>query len=539
MYRLQPLIKRLRTFREGQGRFKEMQATRRGARYGAYTLVSLSVAAVMLDTKESPKLSDSVTAISRTATLDLLRSYLVWTALSFPTLVDFSPSALSFLLTTRIPLLPTLTETIVRATFFPQFIPGETAVECLPTLERLRRQNIGSALNYSAEADAVEEVDARDVEASRFKEIERALDVQGEFEKRMQLEGWSPGSSAFAVKVSGIVDPAVLRRASDALQISRPKSLRTMGKEVPYPGFPSDDDSEILNPSLTMSFDAIVKHPTLQQGDCAQLKILWDRLDSLAERAKANGVKLILDAEETWLNPAIDGYTLLLSIKHNKRDPVVYGTYQSYLQRQPAFLTAWIEHAQVNRYSLGLKVVRGGYIVKEKAVGEKEGKPGNGAVWATKDLTDASYDGSVEIVLETLRNQLDRPGNSVPLRVIFGTHNMTSVQTIIETLEAKRLASRTASGKLRMNSEAEGKVNIAQLYGMRDDLSDVVCAAFEPSRSAISMKFIAYGTLRETMPFLSRRAIENKSIMSGPTGAAAERRRVGAELRHRLSFNLF
>lgn len=36
------------------------------------------------------------------------------------------------------------------------------------------------------------------------------------------------------------------------------------------------------------------------------------------------------------------------------------------------------------------------------------------------------------------------------------------------------------------------------------------------------------------MPYLNRRAIENKSILSGEGGAIAERRRVGAEIRRRL-----
>ncbi|WVW83739.1 hypothetical protein I302_105760 [Kwoniella bestiolae CBS 10118] len=541
MSRLQHIFKRLRKSSEGLRQTKGQPSPRSAFRIGSYTLASLSFTAVAwnaTELSEPTNLLSSSSSLSQTSTLTLIRSYLVWSTLSFPTLVDTSPTIFNFLLNSRIPLVPSLTEIIVKATFFPQFIPGETALECLPALEALRRRNVGSALNYSAEADAVEQMDIRDGEELRFKEIQRAIDVQGEFEKRMHLEGWAPGSSAFAVKVSGIIDPGVLRRASDALQGSRANIPNSLGEEVSYPGFPSETDSEILVPSLKTWSDVISSFPSLSQGDLEQLKTLWNRLDCLAAQARTNGVRLILDAEETWLNPAIDGYTLLLSMKHNKRDPVVYGTYQSYLQRQPAFLRAWLDHAQLNDYCLGLKLVRGGYIVKEKAHGEKQGKPGNGAVWATKDLTDTSYNSSVDTILEALRAQLDRPEKTLPLGIIFGTHNMDSVQTVLRTLEAKGLATRTAAGTLRMNNNAKGKVNIAQLYGMREDLSDVVCAAFEPSRSAISMKFIAYGTLRETMPFLSRRATENKSIMSGPTGAAAERRRVGAELRSRLSFGL-
>ena len=69
--------------------------------------------------------------------------------------------------------------------------------------------------------------------------------------------------------------------------------------------------------------------------------------------------------------------------------------------------------------------------------------------------------------------------------------------------------------------------------GMKDDLMDLVTGSFEPSPMPIALKYIAYGKLSEVMPFLGRRAIENKSLMSGNAGAAAERSRVFAELRRR------
>ena len=71
------------------------------------------------------------------------------------------------------------------------------------------------------------------------------------------------------------------------------------------------------------------------------------------------------------------------------------------------------------------------------------------------------------------------------------------------------------------------------MAGMKDDLMDIVVDAFEPSKMPIAMKYIAYGKLSEVMPFLGRRAIENKSLMSGDAGAAAERRRIVNELKRR------
>jgi proline dehydrogenase len=45
---------------------------------------------------------------------------------------------------------------------------------------------------------------------------------------------------------------------------------------------------------------------------------------------------------------------------------------------------------------------------------------------------------------------------------------------------------------------------------------------------------VPYGELSEVMPYLGRRAIENKSVLGGPGGAAEERRRVGRELWKRI-----
>ncbi|WWD18866.1 hypothetical protein CI109_103321 [Kwoniella shandongensis] len=376
--------------------------------------------------------------------------------LGLPSVVDYSYGLLDFLLKTRIPLVPTVTETFVRSTFFAQFIPGETAEECLPAMEALRRDNTGSALNYSAEADAITLEGELDIETRRYQEIERALDVQGDFEQRMQAEGWAPGSSAFAVKVSGLIDGNILKRASSALHQTRATAASRIGQEVQDPGFAYEGDGQIISSSATRVSipDSVLS--LLNTGDLEKLQLLWERLDSLAQRAKRNG------------------YTLLLSMKYNRptttrnssvrsNRPVVYGTYQSYLMRQPAFLKAAIEHAEENGYALGLKVVRGGYITKEKAAGEAKGLPGNGAVWASKPLTDASYNGSVETVLETLKTQLVS-GKSLPLSVIFGTHNTDSVQTIIQTLESKGLASRSPNGALSLRKDVEGRVNVAQLY---------------------------------------------------------------------------
>lgn len=82
-------------------------------------------------------------------------------------------------------------------------------------------------------------------------------------------------------------------------------------------------------------------------------------------------------------------------------------------------------------------------------------------------MTDKCYTDSINLVLKTLADQLDtRTGRpQLALNIIFGTHNIGSLTEIFAKLEAEGLASKTTSGRLRVRSDAVGKVAIAQLYG--------------------------------------------------------------------------
>lgn len=64
-----------------------------------------------------------------------------------------------------------------------------------------------------------------------------------------------------------------------------------------------------------------------------------------------------------------------------------------------------------------------------------------------------------------MKRQLESDHPEQSLSVIFGTHNKQSVDTVISELQSNGLASKTSSGRLKLNDEVQGKVGIAQLYG--------------------------------------------------------------------------
>lgn len=132
---------------------------------------------------------------------ELARSYLVYTLCSIPLLIDNSPKLLHTLTHSPIPGLKTITEEIVRGTFFAQFVAGESVAGCRESMEKLRSRGVGTMLNYSAEAEIGADFDASLLEQARLEEVERALDEAGQFERDVEARGGMAGSTAFALKI--------------------------------------------------------------------------------------------------------------------------------------------------------------------------------------------------------------------------------------------------------------------------------------------------------------------------------------------------
>ncbi|KAI9637293.1 FAD-linked oxidoreductase-like protein [Dioszegia hungarica] len=526
----------------------------------------------------SPRATSTASSLRSTSTPALIRSYLVYTACSFPLIIDSAPGLLHAFTHSGIPGLKGLTEFVVRHTFFAQFVPGETVEECIPQMEAMRRRNVGAMLNYSAEADldAAGEGDSREAgkafEKKRLEEVYRALERAGEFEAGMEKRGGMRGSTCFALKITGLIDPDILARASTTLLRLRPLSQSSSPSSplsgphppVAYPGTPLSSDAQVIaretgDTRYLLSLKGGVEgmgilesDEGLQDGDLEELGVLWGKLRDLGAFAKKKGVKLMIDAEHTWYQPALDAYTILLAQEYNRPPkrgllglgetespidgPLVFGTFQSYLNRQPEYLQAALHHAEENGYILGVKLVRGAYFVQERKKWKDEGRPGPDPIWADKEATDKAYDGSVTTIISTLARQLHSTHSERALNVVFGTHNQESCDLIVERLKAEGLAVLgEKKGSVRLREDVQGKVFVAQLYvGMKDDLTDRMAAAFEYAPIPFALKYIAYGQLAEVMPFLGRRAIENKAVMSGEGGAAAERSRLSGELWRRV-----
>ncbi|KAF8168453.1 FAD-linked oxidoreductase-like protein [Crassisporium funariophilum] len=571
-----------------------------------------------------------------------VRAYTVYSMCAVPALVDASPRILSVL--TAVPGLKQLTEAFVRVTFFDQFVGADSAAEALPLLQSLRSENKGVLFAYSVEVDENEATADDSVSQSHphkriVDEMLHCIDVAADFEAGLAAKQTSLSTSALgpggrrtwvAVKMTALLpDAHALIALSSHIVNSRKhtqsvKSANDMSA-IPFPGSARIEDLDIV-------LKAPAAETLLTPEQITDLRGLHGDLLRICTRAKEKGVKVIVDAEYSWYQPAIDAMTLALMRDFNSIDPkaargevqpLVYGTFQAYLRRTPAQLNLALADARTNNYALGVKLVRGAYHPHELAAHQaaiafnqalaaavhspleasRGSHPGlahrpslsispdeEPPVWTEKWQTDEAYDSCVKVLVKAVAEDVRRCGTggnvslvegavreekkgwfrgifsrgvdsdngkgrlvsdgkrmAPAIGVLFGTHNWNSCSLILKELVHNGLAFRIEEdasanvivgeeggrqGAIRIGEETVERVAIGQLYGMCDDLTEWVVER-AVSTTPFVIKYVPYGALSEVLPYLSRRAIENKSVL-GDGAAARERQRARKEIWKRI-----
>ena len=218
----------------------------------------------------------------------------------------------------------------------------------------------------------------------------------------------------------------------------------------------------------------------LTESEQQARKEFLERLDALCGAAAEKGKKIFIDAEETWINPAINEAAEKMMAKYNREKHVVYTTIQFYTTDSLAYLQRLIDTAP---YKVALKLVRGAYHEQENERAAKMGYPT--PILPNKEAVDKSYDEGLRVCIKNLG------------RVSFcaATHNTGSVELLMQLMKDYHV-------------EADSDiVSFSQLYGMRDNLT------YELAGNGYNVsKYIPYGPLKETLPYLIRRAQENAGI---------------------------
>lgn len=355
---------------------------------------------------------------------DLRRSYWLFKMVSNPGLVNFGKSFTDWAIKLHLPITG-----IIKATIFKQFCGGEDIHECLQTIENLGKYNIGSILDYSVEGMVSEDDFDKTAE-----EIIRTL----------ELAGKNPHIPFGVFKPSGIGRFEVMEKVSAG---------------------------------ATLNVD--------EQQTWENMK---RRVDNICRAASENNVRILVDAEETWIQVAVDALVRDMMEKYNKQKAIVYNTAQMYRRDRLIYLENLLKDACDKNYFIGMKIVRGAYMEKERARAQKIGY--TSPINDTKADTDKEYNTALEFCIK----HIDK------IAICAGTHNEGSAALLVKLMQQNGIAPDTTH------------VWFSQLLGMSDHISYNI--AKEGYHVA---KYVPYGPVKNVLPYLIRRAQENTSV-KGQTG---------------------
>ncbi|MDO7874041.1 proline dehydrogenase family protein [Hymenobacter sp. ASUV-10] len=350
----------------------------------------------------------------------LRKMYGLFAAMNNGTLVKTGSSLMKTALKWHLP----GTKFLIKHSIFEQFCGGETIEECRPVTAELGKYNIGTILDYSVEGEGSDQSydRTRDELLATIEEAHRSQHIP------------------FSVfKVTGVADVAILEK--------------------------------------------IQAGETLSAAEQAAHDRALARVDALCARTHQYGIRLFVDAEESWFQQTIDELTYDMMAKYNREKAIVWNTYQLYRHDRLDALKAAHDAAEKAGYYIGAKLVRGAYMEKEARVAKQRNyaTPINPSKQATDDLYD-----------ETLRYcvaHLDR------ISICAGTHNEASSLLLTQLMKKAGIAPQ------------DERVWFAQLYGMSDNLTyNLANAGYNTA------KYLPYGPVEAVMPYLLRRADENTAI---------------------------
>jgi proline dehydrogenase len=243
--------------------------------------------------------------------------------------------------------------------------------------------------------------------------------------------------------------------------------------------------------------------PLLQDSEADLIDRAVERLDKICAAAASKRVRLMIDAEQTYLQPAIDHLARRMQLNYNRDGPFVFNTYQAYLKSSKSHLAADIERCRRLGMCFAGKLVRGAYMVGERKRATDLGV--RSPICDTIEETHSNYNDCIDIFLHTRR------GTHASLMV--ASHNRVSIEHCVSQMQ-----------KLGVD-RATGGIYFGQLLGMADFLSfPLGLAGFKV------YKYVPYGPIHEVVPYLLRRAQENAGALSN---ARYERRLMWEELMRR------
>lgn len=355
---------------------------------------------------------------------DLERAYWLFKMIASNTLIKIGTPITNLALNIGLPI-----QGVIRSTIYRQFCGGESILGCAAAIDDLGKNQVTTILDYSVEGE----------------ESEESFDGCCN-EVLATLE---------AAKVNKYISFCVFK------------------------------------PTGLGRFDLFAKiqaKKELTEAEKAEYQRVLDRVDRICKACYEADVRILVDAEHSWIQEPIDDFVREMMEKYNTEKPIVYNTYQLYRHDKLASLKADFAYAETRGFHLGAKLVRGAYMEIERERAEKEGY--RDPIQPSKQASDTDYDQAVLFCLDNI----DRIG------LMAGTHNDQSSLLLANEMDKRQIR------------RDHPNIFFAQLLGMSDNLS------FNLGEAGYNVaKYMPYGPVKKVMPYLFRRAQENTSA-AGQTG---------------------
>lgn len=372
---------------------------------------------------------------------DLKQAHFLFSSMGFEWLVKMGTRVTPWAIKSGLPL-----KGIIRNTIFKQFVGGETLEETKVVADLLSKYHVQVILDYGVEG-------GDDGETG----FDHAME---EFIKVIDYAGMQPNIPVMSIKVTGMARFSLLEKIDDLMH----QTTNTLIKRYEW---------------------ALDK---LNENERAEWKRVELRLDKICKEGLDTGVGVAIDAEESWIQDPVDALTILMMNKYNHENVAVYNTVQLYRHDRLAFLRAMLEAAKQKGFVLGVKLVRGAYMEKERRRAEEKGYPS--PIQPDKKSSDADYNEAVQLCIDHLEQ----------VSVIVATHNEYSNKLAADLMLKKGLP---------LNHH---RVHFSQLFGMSDNITFNLAAA-----GCNVSKYLPFGPIEDVIPYLMRRAQENSSV-GGQTG---------------------
>ncbi len=349
----------------------------------------------------------------------LRKANFLFSVVNIPLLSQLSTGAVKLGMTLRLPI-----RGIIKYTIFEHFCGGETINESEHTIKELGEYAIGTILDYSVEGE----------------EDESSFDrTRDEIIKTIEIAHMSENIPFSVFKVTGVAPTALLEK--------------------------------------------IQKKDTLTKEEEKSFERVKARVKSICSKAYEYSVPILIDAEETWIQNPIDELAYNMMKLFNQEKAVIFNTIQMYRTKTLEALKTAFHYAAMGNYYLGVKLVRGAYMEKERERAQELGY--ESPIQPTKEATDNNFDKGLAFCID----------NKQRVSLVCGSHNEYSNYYLALLMEKHSL------------KNDDPRVWFAQLYGMSDNIS------FNLAKAGYNVaKYVPYGPVKSVIPYLLRRASENTSV---------------------------